>query len=205
MRTVGVLGLSVLMYACASGSGPAQRSSASPAPATGDSTRPRARIEFRDPFSPDVGPAAVKAFIPDVAAFESGGECAMHKLPGSSSATITTAYFPSRAAPQMTVSITFDSAGHLVQYAELRGVVTLRGFPPGTSAPQRDSALRAAEAAMRSTSISLNYPIDQGILRNRGGGKPSNAALSSVHEIEAVARFGPVTERLVRVRKLCGV
>lgn len=195
--------LCAFLCACATGSGSPRSGGRQPSATAGDSAR--LRVVFGDPFSPDVGPVAVKAFMPEVAAVDSGGECALRKLPGNSKATNTTAYFPNRAASLMTVSITFDSAGHLVQYSEMRGVTGLRGLPPGTSSVQRDSLLKAAQAAARTTSISFNYALDQAIARNRGGGKPDNAVLASVHELESLPKLGPVKDRLVRVRKLCGV
>lgn len=199
------LALCAIAYGCASASGAGGSGGRAPAVARSDSTRARVRFVVSDPYSPDVGPAAVKAFVPDIVASDSGGECAMRKLPGMSSANIATASFPNRAAALMTVSLTFDSVGHLVQYSEMRGVIGLRGLPPGTSMAQRDSMLKAARAAMRSTSISFNYPIDQGVLRNYGGGKPDNAVLASIRELESLPKLGPVKDRLVRVRKLCGV
>jgi hypothetical protein len=170
----------------------------------GDTAR-TVRVTFGDPFSPNVGAAAVQAFRPDIPETETGGECTMRKLPSGSRATNTVAYFPTRESPKMSVSITFDSAGHLVQYSEMRGVTGLRNLPPGTSIPARDSMLKAQRDAMRSTTISLNYAIDQAIARNFGGGKPDDAVFASVREIESLQVLGPVKDRLARVRKLCGV
>ena len=163
------------------------------------------RVSYSDAFSPERSSAAVRAFIPDVPAADSGGECATFKVGGLSTAMITTAYFPNRAASKMNVSLTFDSAGHLVRYSEARGFTGLRAIPPGTSEAQRDSMLRAAIAATRTMTLSFDYAIDQAVVRNRGGGKPDNAVIATPREFESMPRLGPVTERLVRVRKLCGV
>jgi hypothetical protein len=152
-----------------------------------------------------VGQAAINAFRPDVAASDSGGECALHNATGSASATVATAYFPNRAAPLMNVSLIFDSVGHLVRYSEIRGVTGLRGVSPDVSDIQRDSLLRAAEAATRTTAISLDYATNQGTARNRGGGKPDRAVAATARELELLVVLGPVKERLGRVRKLCGV
>lgn len=195
--------LCTLAAACSPGSG-RSASSAAPLPA-GDSAGARVRVSFGESFSPNVGPEAVKAFVPDVAATEAGGECAIRALPMGSKATSVVAYFPARTLPMMTVSLVFDSASHLVQYSETRGVTGLRNVPAGTSNVTRDSMLKALHDATRTTSISLNYALGQGTARNYGGGKPNNAVLATVREIESLPALGPPKDRLARVRKLCGV
>ena len=194
------------LAACASRS-PSPSAGASPSAAassapTGAATL-RVRVVAGDRFSPEVGSAAVKAFIPDVAASDSGGECALHRM-GNSNATIATASFPARVAALMSASITFDSAGHVVRYAETRGVPHEKGMTIGMSDTQRDSALKAAQGAVRSTVIMLDYAVDQGVLHNLGGGKPSHAALSSAREVEALPALG-IKARMARMRRLCGV
>jgi hypothetical protein len=205
MRTPIVSALCVAFCACASGSGAAKGAGLMSSTATFDTAHALVNVRFGDHFSPDVGPAALKAFVPDIAASDSAGQCSLRKMPGSSNANVASASFPNRAAAQMSVSLTFDSVGHLVQYSEMRGVVVLRGLPPGTSQAQRDSMLKAAHNAMRSTMISINYSIGQAILRNEGGGKADNAVLTAPREVEGLAKLGPIRDRLVRVRKLCGV
>ncbi|MGH7329527.1 MAG: hypothetical protein ACREJX_14370 [Polyangiaceae bacterium] len=145
----------------------------------------------------------MKAFIPDVAPNDSGGECALRKM-GNSNATIATASFPARAAARMNVAITFDSVGHLVRYAETRGVPHAKGLTMSMGETKRDSLLKAAQDAVRSTVITLDYAVDQGILNNRGGGKPGNAALSSAHDVEALPALG-IRARMALMRRLCGV
>lgn len=193
----------VLSGACASAAKPV----APPAPrdAPGGPVLVRTRVEFSDPFSPQSGAAAVKAFVPDVAAPESGGECAMHKLTGLSFAQIATAYFPTRADSKMTVSLTFDSAGHLTRYSEVRGFTGLHNIPPGTTEAQRAAMLKDGIAATRTTTISFDYAVDQAVARNHGGGQPDHAVIATPREMESLPVLGPVTQRLVRVRKLCGV
>lgn len=164
----------------------------------------RLRVATSDPFSPETGDAAVKAFVPDVAPADSGGECTLRKLPGSS-ATTATAAFPTRTAPLMSVSMTFDASGKPVRYSEMRGVPSTRGkMVVGMSEAQRDSVLKAATAAIRSTIITLDYAIDQGIMHNRGGGQPDHAVLTSARVVESLPKLG-VHERMARFRKLCGV
>ncbi len=197
--------LAACAAACATASSSAPASPGTGVAAAGPPVGTRIRITTGDSFSPETGAAAVKAFMPDVDATESGGECRTTKLPGSSNATIVAASFPNRVAAKMTVSLTFDSVGHLVRYSEARGFTGLHTIPGGTTEIQRDSMLHAALAATRTTSISLDYAIGQGILRNHGGGKPDQAVLTSPKELESLEKLGPIKDRLVRVRKLCGV
>jgi hypothetical protein len=105
---------------------------------------------------------------------------------------------------QLQVSVTFDSAGRLVRYSERRGVVRFAPTP-GMTPPQIDSLVRATEAKVRSTSISMDYAIDQAVVSNRGGGKPTEAVLGSVRAIERLDKLGPPVARMERMRKLCGV
>jgi hypothetical protein len=80
-------------------------------------------------------------------------------------------------------------------------------LPPttGMTSEQRDSTIRATNAAMRSTLITIDYAIDQAIISNRGGGRPTDAILSNVRAVEKIEKFGPIVARVERVRRLCGV
>ena len=156
-------------------------------------------------FSPQSGTAAVRAFVPDVPAFDSAGECSLFKMGGLSKTMILNAAFPTRDEAKMVVALTFDSAGHLVRYSETRGFTGLHHLPPNTSGAQRDTLMRAALEATRTTSVSFDYAIDQAIVRNYGGGAPEQAVLATPREFESLPSLGPVTERLVYVRKLCGM
>jgi hypothetical protein len=53
--------------------------------------------------------------------------------------------------------------------------------------------------------LSFDYAIDQAIVMNRGGGKPTNAVLGTIRSMENVAKLGPPAARIERARKLCGV
>jgi hypothetical protein len=176
--------------------------SAAPTPAASSPPAPLTRIISTGQFSPKSGEAAVQAFQPAVAAADSGGECSVTRTSGSG-ATTAAASFPSRAAPQMRVTLTFDSAGHLARYSEMRGMLRMK-MPPGVSDAQRDSVLHAAIESARSTTISLEWAIDQAILSNRGGGQPTDAVLTTVRRAQAVQSLG-MSARIERVRKLCGV
>jgi hypothetical protein len=153
-------------------------------------------------FSPRTGEAAVKAFIPEVAPVDSGGECFVTRT-GGSGATLVSASFPRRTAAHTQASITFDSSGRLTRFSERRGGMV----PPmiGLTQEQRDSTIRAVSASTRSTLITIDYAIDQAIVQNRGGGRPTDAILSNIRAIEKMEKFGPIVARVERVRRLCGV
>jgi hypothetical protein len=72
------------------------------------------------------------------------------------------------------------------------------------SGAQIDSALTAAMNAVRTTSITLDYPVDQAVLMNRGNRRPIDAAMGTVRAAENAERLG-LRKRLDRVRALCGV
>jgi hypothetical protein len=160
-------------------------------------------VRIGESFSPETGDAAIRAFVPDVAATDSGGECTLNRT-GGSGATIVNAYFPARAGAKSQVTITFDSARHLVRYSERHGIPHL-GSMTGLSDAQRDSVMRAADAAVRSTSVSFDYAIDQAVASNRGGGKPTHAVLGTVRAMEKLESLDVPAARQERVRKLCGV
>lgn len=197
--------LAFLAIACRSAATPSPVTSTTPA-AAGSTTATdvfvRTRVSVGDMFVPLRGAAALRDFKADVAADETGGECQLLRT-GGSGATIVTAYYPHRADARFQATITFDSSGRVVRYNERRGVPHLPRT--GLTAAQLESAIREAEASTRSTTISMDYPIDQAIATNRGGGKPTTAVLGTVREMESLASLGPPAARLERVRKLCGV
>jgi hypothetical protein len=108
--------------------------------------------------------------------------------------------FPSMEAPQTQITLTFDSAGSLVRYSDRRGAVRFRASPNAT-ASERDGAF----TAIRSTTISFDYPINQAMAMNSGGGTPTEAVMGSIRSMESIEKLGPPTERIRRARRLCGV
>lgn len=179
-----------------------------PAPIATPATRAtppmqRTEVLLGDSFSPRTGDAAIHAFVPDVVPVDSGGECTVSRT-GGSGATIVSAGFPTRAASHTQATLMFDSAGHLIRYSERRGGAKMPSTV-GMTTVQRDSALRAATMAVRSTTVTLDYAIDQAVVANRGGGRPTDAILGTVRAIESLEKLGPLTARIERVRKLCGV
>lgn len=163
----------------------------------------RTRIGASESFIPQTNPAALHAFTPDVAPIDSGGECALLRTEGSG-ATIVNAFYPKRVGVHTQVTMMFDSAGHLVRYSERRGIPRIPSTV-GMSDAQRDSTIRTANESVRSTTVSLDYAIDQGVIMNRGGGGPTQAALGSVKIVEDLQKLGPPKARLERARRLCGV
>ena len=155
-------------------------------------------------FSPLRGDSALRAFVAEVPTYEQGGECQLLRTSGSGATTVLAA-FPSRAASKMTVTMTFDSVGHLVTYAETRGVPPPIKLPPGTPRERLDSAFAVGRAAVRSTIVNLNYPLDRALIMNRGGGKPTIAVMGTVVQVEHLGSLADPAARMERVRKLCGV
>ena len=186
-----------LALACRSASHAKTAPASSAAPAT------MVRVVRGESFFPATGDSAIRAFVPDVQPVDSGGECRLMRTSGSG-ATITMAYFPSLDSARTTVSVMFDSAGHLVRFSDIRGAVRYR-TPPSMSEAQRDSVSRAARAAVRTTTISFDYAIDQAVASNDGGGLPNHAVIGSVRSMENLEKLGPPIKRLARVRRLCGV
>lgn len=160
-------------------------------------------VSVGESFSPRTGAVALHDFRPDVAPVDSGGECVVGRTPGSS-ATVVQVYFPSRAAVKSQMSITFDSSGRLVRVSDRWGVPKIPSTV-GMAPAQRDSTLRSATASVRSTSITLDYAVDQAFVLNRGGGRPTDAIMGPVRDVERLPQLGPPAARLERARKLCGV
>jgi len=212
-RTIALFAGAVLgVAACSTKAKP--NASPSPTASTADTSRARAqakpsdtlvrmRITASESFSPQGGAAALAAFVPEVPPVDSGGECFTGKIPGSGVTTVSAA-FPSRKDRRTAITLMFDSAGHLARYNEQRGVPQ---FPPpsGLTEAQRDSAMRAAQNAIRTTSLSFDYAIDQAIVMNRGDGKPTNAVIGTIRSMERLDKLGPPVARIERARKLCGV
>lgn len=200
MRGLVLLGSFVAASACASAPRPA---SSTPS----DGSAPAdvfVRRGVSDAFSPASGEAAVHAFRPQVAAYDSAGECLITRTAGSG-ATRVTAMFPDRQNAKSRVSLAFDSSGRLIQYSESRGVVPPVRLPPNTPRAQLDSAFRANIESSVTTNISLNYALDQALAVNRGGSRPSTGVIGTVRSMESLESLGNPRARMQRVRQLCGV
>src|SRR5688572_8996478 len=66
---------------------------------------------------PATGPEALANWKPDILPADSGGECILQRVP-STNATIVTAHFPSLRETHTGLTLTFDSAGKLIRFAE---------------------------------------------------------------------------------------
>lgn len=149
---------------------------------------------------PKTGAQALKDFVTDALPDETGGECQLTRTTGNGALTAIASY-PSRAAAKSNVVVTFDSAGHVVRYAESRGIPPVfRG-----KMEQVDSVRRAFEADHRSTTISFDYGADRAMAMNRGAGKPIVAITSAVRDMEKLENLQQPAARMERMRKLCGV
>lgn len=155
-------------------------------------------------FFPSSGEAAIRAFRPQIAAFDSAGECRLTRTSGSG-ATRVMAMFPSRVDSKLRVSLAFDSSGRLIQYSESRGIVPAVHLPPTAPRAQLDSAFRASMAASRTTNIDLNYALDQAVAVNRDGERTTSSVIGTVRSMENLESLGNPRARMERVRKLCGV
>ena len=158
-------------------------------------------VTSSESFIPGTSAQALKDFVAEVKPDEAGGECSLNRTIGNG-ALIATAFYPKRATSTTQVTITFDSAGHVARYSELRGVAHMK---PGLSLAQIDSAHRAIEAVMRSTSITFDYAVDRAFALNRGAGKPTVAITSTVRAMESLDNLQQPAARMERMRKLCGV
>jgi hypothetical protein len=192
--------LSVVMAGCAShqaGTSPPAQDIYVPKPGV-----QRTTIAIGDSFSPKSDAAAIAAFVLDLAPVDTGGECSVIRTSGSG-ATIVMASFPRRANSHTQVSLSFDSAGHLVRFSDSRNGWHAPRMPMAKE--KLDSVIRADLNATRASSISFDYPLDQALAINRGGAKPTEAIIGSVRAFENMAKLGPPSARIAMVRRLCGV
>lgn len=164
----------------------------------------RTRVMVGDRFSPRTDAAAIAAFVPEIAPVDSGGECDITRT-GGNGATVASVAFPRLANAQTRMSVTFDSSGRLVRFSERRGVMPPLRFGPEVTAAARDSAFRDAVRRVRSTTITFDYVIDQAVVMNSGGGRPTDAVLGTVRMFESLERLGPPRAHVARLRALCGV
>ena len=156
---------------------------------------------IEEPVTTASGPVAAREFVADAKPDESGGECMLTRTSGNGALTAT-AFYPTRTASTTQVGVTFDSSGRVVRYFEMRGIPHT---PPGLRREQVDSARRAIQASLRSTSISFDYVVDRAFVLNRGAGKPATGVTASVREMETLENLGRPAARMERMRKLCGV
>jgi hypothetical protein len=144
--------------------------------------------------------ASLVAFVPQVQATDSGGQCSIKRDP---KVTSVTALFPNARDRQTMLTLRFDSAGTLVQYVERRGFpIPIRAT--GGLTPQQDSSMRDQVQNMKWVLIQFDYPIDRAQAMNLGGRQPSYSIEGRVSQLDTLTALG-VLPRMERVRKLCGV
>jgi hypothetical protein len=184
---------------------PASVGAAMASTASRDSSGVRTMVVYRESFQAAYGAAALKAFTPEIAASEVGGECQMWHVPNSRAATNVNAWFPNHVKPMFTVELSFDSTGTLWLFNEVRGPLVVSTPPPGSTLAMRDSAHLAMRVGRRFTTIRFDYSKGEAVLRNYGGGKPDDAVVATIADVESLPKYGPIKDRIVSVRKLCGL
>ena len=202
VKRVVLFAVSTLTIACASTprqSTPSTSTASAPARPTAD-TQTRIRIT-RDGFTTTSSDSAVRGFVPDAHPVDTGGLCNVRRTGNGS--TSVSASFDDRDTTGTTMTVWFDSVGHLVRFADVWGGARVRP-PVGATRAQIDSSFNA-RVSKRSTSITLDWSIDQALVINSGGGKPTVAVTSSVRTIESLPQLGPPTKRIQFIRRLCGV
>lgn len=186
-----------LLVACARSSSP------SPEPARGPT-------EVFIPVAPPSRSATLDSFQPDLAAVDGPFECGPSSKIGETPAGRVIAgpdavsyfgMFPNRADAKATVTVIVDSTGKIIRYAERRG-------PPlrpqrGATASAADVA--AAAAAVRSTTITLDYRTGRAIVGNNGGGGPDQSVFGPVDIVGRLEKFGKPLDRAARVLAQCRV
>lgn len=156
-----------------------------------------------EPFTPQRGDSAHRAFRAAVPPADSAGQCSISRTAGSG-ATRVVARFQARDSSTTSVTLWFDSAGALVRFTEGRGSRAIR-LPTTATTAQRDSALRAGFTSQLLTSISIDFAIDEAMATNRGAGRPTESIMGTARQLENLDALGPPTARIQRVRKLCAV
>jgi hypothetical protein len=209
MNRIARISMAMLVVAVACGGAKTPPQSPSPASASTTlgappTTTTNELLRRTDSFVPKRGDAAMRAFVPDVQIDEKGGECRTSRTEGSG-AVIVSANYPTQKAADLQITVIFDSSGRLIRYVERRGMPQIIGANVSRGPAVLDSIFRAAEAKVRSTTIQLDYAIDQALVMNRGGGRPTEAVMSTVRAAEQLQSLGKPAARLERMRALCGV
>jgi hypothetical protein len=120
--------------------------------------------------------------------------------------TITlSAAFPTRADTKATVVVFIDSTGKITRYAERRGPPIRPAVPPGLESSASPAQVAAAAAAVRSTTITLDYDQRRATVANRGGGRPDQMVLADVDAVATLPKLGRPLARAARVLAQCGV
>ncbi len=194
-----------LLAACAPSNPPVSSSTPADLPAGGTDVFVK--------VSPATGGATLADFQPDLAAVDGPFECTGRDLIGQSGigrellgpdAVSFSAVFPSRAQTRATVVVVVDSTGKMIRYAERRGRSIGPAVPAGLES-RASAAEVAAAAAVRSTTITLDYGRGRGTIANRGGGRPDQSVSGPIGVVGSMNKFGNPFERAARVLAQCRV
>lgn len=145
---------------------------------------------------------ALQRFRPAQPAVDSGGECVVRDFV-ELDRRVLAGYFPSRAAGEVLVNVTIDSAGRVLQYHERRGLLRIPGLAEAHTPAARDSVIASAEQRTRITEIWLDQERGAARAVNRAGGEPSEGVFGLVEEFETARNLGSPGSRAARVVALC--
>jgi hypothetical protein len=154
------------------------RSQPAPSPAT-SSPGPRDGLVGVSPAASRLDTLA--AFQPDLPAVDGPFECSSRAAMGPRATSISAA-FPTRSDTKATVEVVVDSKDKIIRYAERRGA-----------------------AALRSTTITLDYDRRWASVANRGGGLPDQAVSGPIDRVASMEKFGMPLDRAARVLAQCDV
>jgi hypothetical protein len=159
-------------------------------------------------------PMTLSDFQPDLPAEDGPFECTGREPVGSSgmarellgpNAVSFYAAFPSRADTRASVAVMVDSAGKIIRYAERRGPPIRPAVTAGLESSASASDVMAAAAAVRSTTITLDYGRGRGIIANRGGGRADQSVSGPIDVVGSMDKFGKPLDRATRVLAQCQV
>jgi hypothetical protein len=143
-------------------------------------------------------------FQPDLQAVDGPFECGSREVMGPNSISVSSA-FPSWAQTKATVVVFVDSTGKTIRYAERRGPPIRPDVPPGQEAHATAAQVAAAVAAVRSTTITLDYVRGRATVANRGGGRPDQMTSGGINVVGSMERLGKPLDRAARVVAQCDV
>jgi hypothetical protein len=145
---------------------------------------------------------ALADFQPDLGAVDGPFECETREVMGPNSIAISSS-FPIRAQTKATVVVFVDSTGKIIRYAERRGPPIRPGVPPGQEAHATAAQVAAAAAAVRSTTITLDYGRGRAMVANRGAERPDQMASGGIDVVGSNEKFGKPLDRAARVLAQC--
>ncbi len=158
------------------------------------------------------GTLTLATFQPDLPAVEGGFECTGREAVGQNglgrqllgrTAISISAVAPSRADTRATIVLVVDSAGDVVRYAERRGPPIRPAVRPGFESQATAAEVASAAAAVRSTTITLDFARRRATVANRGGGTPEQLVSGPIDVVGSMDKFGRPLDRAARVLAQC--